>query len=219
MTRCIAQSLRQAAAGLPRERVALQSLAQAHGPATYGNLPAGRGYRARGWVACSGDPHVARSSRRAPARASDPAGVAPTLGATGAGTAGSDIRRRRPSGESAAHRACKCGHALGDRRNDGRVAGTGLDAHRGVAGVSGRRCDDPGHDGGSLCIGHDRGPDVDGLVLGRRAAHALSSAMTSGAGPLIKPCRDTGLARPLSLGFLMPLAQTRTLPHSPKNSR
>jgi len=38
MTGSVAQRLRQAAADLPSERVSLQSLAQAHGPATHGSL-------------------------------------------------------------------------------------------------------------------------------------------------------------------------------------
>jgi len=38
VTGCIAPRLRQAAADLPSERVSLQSLAQAHGPATHGTL-------------------------------------------------------------------------------------------------------------------------------------------------------------------------------------
>lgn len=38
MTRCIAQRLRQAAAGLPSERVSLQSLEPPHGPVTHGRL-------------------------------------------------------------------------------------------------------------------------------------------------------------------------------------
>lgn len=198
-------------------------------------LPAARGgsgQRARARVSRIGDRHLARPGRSATARASGPAGVAPTLGAENVGVAGSDTGRGRRSVKRPTHRSGKCRQAPVDRRNggtDGRhrcvadclrrhVAGAGDDAHRVGANVLQRRCDAPCLDGRSLCTGHDRGPGVDGLALGRRVDHAPGPGLTCGVRPLVKPRAPATSDRLVVHCLRTPFAPHRSTPHSARTS-